>query len=419
MLAMTRLRCKKRCIQIWMHMKRLCLTKTEISGVPTNITTNLPFSLFRWELHRKSYIPLSVEKKVWLSLSNLTQTCLISRTFMKWRTCLKAAVVFIGKPIVENITEAIYGSWKTICVISRHYLQSEWCSKEIQMARWGRRLYIHTCIYLISSRTDSNWHPVCLQLSSVWWAEGRADPAVPGGHPSLSAVSVLPAEEPGKEMHLPELATSQPTRRSLLAERTSSSGGSRTSGWAHTPPRWTSRLQSVRSEKLPQNQRWEKKIIWWWNPKNLNKKQAWVSQQADMNFKFFNTAKPIKVKDWSYLLHNEYNISHRWCFSIEQVLLLLISLMMLLCDGLSNTSFLVNGMLIAGDFVTYLYWTVIQRCVFLNDVLSFIHNSTLLVTWILELYVTATWGLCVCVWKRRQAFWFAEIFSSNTQKLGL
>ncbi|XP_076581705.1 toll-like receptor 13 [Chaetodon auriga] len=45
-----------------------------------------------------------------------------------------AAVVFLGKPILENITEAIYGSRKTICVISRHYLQSEWCSKEIQMA---------------------------------------------------------------------------------------------------------------------------------------------------------------------------------------------------------------------------------------------------------------------------------------------
>ncbi|XP_041841115.1 toll-like receptor 13 isoform X2 [Melanotaenia boesemani] len=39
-----------------------------------------------------------------------------------------------GKPIIENITEAIYSCRKTICVISRHYLQSEWCSREIQMA---------------------------------------------------------------------------------------------------------------------------------------------------------------------------------------------------------------------------------------------------------------------------------------------
>ncbi|KAK1896845.1 Toll-like receptor 13 [Dissostichus eleginoides] len=39
-----------------------------------------------------------------------------------------------GKPIIENITDAIYGSRKTICVITRRYLQSEWCSREIQMA---------------------------------------------------------------------------------------------------------------------------------------------------------------------------------------------------------------------------------------------------------------------------------------------
>ncbi|KAK7886615.1 hypothetical protein WMY93_026236 [Mugilogobius chulae] len=38
------------------------------------------------------------------------------------------------KPIIENITDAIYSSRKTLCVISRRYLQSEWCSREIQMA---------------------------------------------------------------------------------------------------------------------------------------------------------------------------------------------------------------------------------------------------------------------------------------------
>ncbi|XP_068438014.1 toll-like receptor 13 isoform X2 [Clinocottus analis] len=39
-----------------------------------------------------------------------------------------------GKPIMNNITDAIYGSRKTICVISRRYLESEWCSREIQVA---------------------------------------------------------------------------------------------------------------------------------------------------------------------------------------------------------------------------------------------------------------------------------------------
>ncbi|CAL8239124.1 toll-like receptor 13 isoform X2 [Gadus morhua] len=35
---------------------------------------------------------------------------------------------------MENITDAIYGSRKTICVVSRDYLESEWCSREIQVA---------------------------------------------------------------------------------------------------------------------------------------------------------------------------------------------------------------------------------------------------------------------------------------------
>ncbi|XP_072227241.1 uncharacterized protein [Leuresthes tenuis] len=51
-----------------------------------------------------------------------------------WRLCLHHRDFQPGKPITENITDAIYGSRKTICVISRHYLQSEWCSREIQMA---------------------------------------------------------------------------------------------------------------------------------------------------------------------------------------------------------------------------------------------------------------------------------------------
>uniref|UniRef100_A0A667YF51 Toll-like receptor 22 n=1 Tax=Myripristis murdjan TaxID=586833 RepID=A0A667YF51_9TELE len=51
-----------------------------------------------------------------------------------WRLCLHHRDFTPGRPILENITEAIYSSRKTLCVISRHYLQSEWCSREIQMA---------------------------------------------------------------------------------------------------------------------------------------------------------------------------------------------------------------------------------------------------------------------------------------------
>uniref|UniRef100_A0A3B4B194 TIR domain-containing protein n=1 Tax=Periophthalmus magnuspinnatus TaxID=409849 RepID=A0A3B4B194_9GOBI len=51
-----------------------------------------------------------------------------------WRLCLHHRDFLPGRPIVENIAEAVYRSRKTICVVSRRYLQSEWCSKELQLA---------------------------------------------------------------------------------------------------------------------------------------------------------------------------------------------------------------------------------------------------------------------------------------------
>nr|USC27898.1 toll-like receptor 22 [Sebastiscus marmoratus] len=51
-----------------------------------------------------------------------------------WKLCLHHRDFEPGKPIIDNITDAIYGSRKTICVISHRYLESEWCSREIQVA---------------------------------------------------------------------------------------------------------------------------------------------------------------------------------------------------------------------------------------------------------------------------------------------
>uniref|UniRef100_A0A668TK08 TIR domain-containing protein n=1 Tax=Oreochromis aureus TaxID=47969 RepID=A0A668TK08_OREAU len=51
-----------------------------------------------------------------------------------WRLCLHHRDFEPGKLIIDNITDAIYGSRKTICVISHKYLESEWCSREIQAA---------------------------------------------------------------------------------------------------------------------------------------------------------------------------------------------------------------------------------------------------------------------------------------------
>uniref|UniRef100_A0A3B3XBC1 TIR domain-containing protein n=1 Tax=Poecilia mexicana TaxID=48701 RepID=A0A3B3XBC1_9TELE len=64
-----------------------------------------------------------------------------------WRLCLHHRDFQPGKPIIENITDAIYGSRKTICVISRSYLQSEWCSREIQMKNVQKIVTFYAVIY--------------------------------------------------------------------------------------------------------------------------------------------------------------------------------------------------------------------------------------------------------------------------------
>ncbi|MEQ2312082.1 hypothetical protein AMECASPLE_027329 [Ameca splendens] len=105
-----------------------------------------------------------------------------------WRLCLHHRDFQPGKPIIENITDAIYGSRKTICVISRSYLQSEWCSREIQMASY--RLFdeqkdvlillfleeiptnhlspYHRMRKLVKKRTYLSW-PQAAQHPGVFW----------------------------------------------------------------------------------------------------------------------------------------------------------------------------------------------------------------------------------------------------------
>lgn len=50
------------------------------------------------------------------------------------RLCLHHRDFRPGAAVLENIESAIYRSRRTICVVTRHYLQSEWCSVEFQLA---------------------------------------------------------------------------------------------------------------------------------------------------------------------------------------------------------------------------------------------------------------------------------------------
>ncbi|KAM4652163.1 toll-like receptor 12 [Discoglossus pictus] len=52
------------------------------------------------------------------------------------KLCLHNRDFQVGKDIVDNIMDSIYKSRKTICLISRNYLTSEWCSLEMRMATY-------------------------------------------------------------------------------------------------------------------------------------------------------------------------------------------------------------------------------------------------------------------------------------------
>ncbi|XP_017324018.2 toll-like receptor 13 isoform X1 [Ictalurus punctatus] len=50
------------------------------------------------------------------------------------RLCLHSRDFEVGKGIVDNIAESIYSSRRTVCVLSRRYLRSDWCSLEMRVA---------------------------------------------------------------------------------------------------------------------------------------------------------------------------------------------------------------------------------------------------------------------------------------------
>nr|QFE31828.1 toll-like receptor 23-3 [Sillago sinica] len=125
-----------------------------------------------------------------------------------WRLCLHHRDFQPGRPIMENITDAIYGSRKTICVISRRYLQSEWCSREIQVASFrlfdeqkdvlvllfledipARQLSpFHRMRKLVKRRTYLSW-PQAGRHHGVFWQNLRR--VIDQTHKSASADQLL------------------------------------------------------------------------------------------------------------------------------------------------------------------------------------------------------------------------------------
>lgn len=94
-----------------------------------------------------------------------------------FKLCLHHRDFELGRDIVDNIVSAVYGSRKTICVVSRNFLRSEWCSLEIQLASYRlfdelRDVLLLVFLEPISVRQLSSYHRmrrVMLKKTYLQW----------------------------------------------------------------------------------------------------------------------------------------------------------------------------------------------------------------------------------------------------------
>ncbi|KAM9299453.1 uncharacterized protein PAF06_016527 [Gastrophryne carolinensis] len=95
------------------------------------------------------------------------------------RLCLHHRDFQLGRDIIDNIVDSIHNSRKTICVVSRSYLRSEWCSMEMQLASYKlfdemRDVLVLIFLENISDRELSTYHrmrKVMLKKTYIKWPE--------------------------------------------------------------------------------------------------------------------------------------------------------------------------------------------------------------------------------------------------------
>ncbi|KAM6945359.1 toll-like receptor 13 [Aplochiton taeniatus] len=104
------------------------------------------------------------------------------------RLCLHGRDFQVGKDVVENITDSLYQSRHTLCLVSRRFLRSRWCSLEMQLAtcrlKAERRDVLvlvflervsprqlsahHRLARLVKSRTYLDWPQEPKQQGAFW-----------------------------------------------------------------------------------------------------------------------------------------------------------------------------------------------------------------------------------------------------------
>uniref|UniRef100_A0A8C6XXA4 TIR domain-containing protein n=1 Tax=Naja naja TaxID=35670 RepID=A0A8C6XXA4_NAJNA len=95
-----------------------------------------------------------------------------------FRLCLHHRDFQPGRYVIDNIVDSIHNSRHTICIISRNYLQSEWCSMEIQLASYRlfdelKDVLIPVILEAIPERELSVYHrmrKVMLKKTYIAWS---------------------------------------------------------------------------------------------------------------------------------------------------------------------------------------------------------------------------------------------------------
>ncbi|XP_072282351.1 uncharacterized protein [Pyxicephalus adspersus] len=93
------------------------------------------------------------------------------------RLCLHHRDFQLGRYIIDNIVDSIHSSRKTLCVVSRSYLKSEWCSLEMQLASYKlfddlRDVLVLVFLENIPDRELSTYHrmrKVMLKKTYIQW----------------------------------------------------------------------------------------------------------------------------------------------------------------------------------------------------------------------------------------------------------
>nr|XP_055023076.1 toll-like receptor 13 [Misgurnus anguillicaudatus] len=96
------------------------------------------------------------------------------------RLCLHGRDFQLGKDIVENITDSIYASRRTLCLVSRNFLRSTWCTLEMQLGTYRlqveqRDILILVFLEKIPSRLLSYHHRLARQIKTRTYLDWPMD----------------------------------------------------------------------------------------------------------------------------------------------------------------------------------------------------------------------------------------------------